>query len=57
MMVIIYVDDILVVLKDISIAINYLAKKYVLKEGRMGPTKRYIFANTWKIQTVNGSVM
>ena len=56
-MVIIYVDDILVVLKDISIAINYLAQKYVLKEGRMGPTKRYIFANTWKIQTVNGSVL
>ena len=53
-MLFIYVDDILVVLNDTYTDIDYLAKNYVLKEGRMGPPDWYLGDNIKKVQTVDG---
>ena len=44
-MIIIYVDDILVVLKETSTDIDYLTKKYALKEGSMGPPNQHLVSN------------
>ena len=54
-MMIVYLDAILVVLKDTSTVINYFENIYVFKEGRMGPPNRYLGANTEKVHAANGS--
>ena len=53
-MILIYVDDILVLLKETSTAIDYFSNIYILKEWCMEPTNRYLGANTKKVQTANG---
>ena len=47
----------MVVSKDTSSDIYYLAKFYVLKEGSMGPPYWYLRDNIEKVQNSNGSVM
>ena len=44
-MILVYVDDILVVSKDTSTAIDYLANIYVLKEESIGTPYCYLGAN------------
>ena len=55
-MIIIYVNCVRIVSKDTSTSVNCL-EKYVLKEGIMIPTVRYLGDSIEKVQTENGSVM
>ena len=56
-MVLVYVDDILCIHKDTLVVIDALASIYVMKQGRMGPSYRYLGAKIEKLQKQYGKVM
>ena len=56
-MVLVYIDDILCIQKDMSVVIDALEIIYVMKQVRMVPPDRYLGANTEKVQTQDGKVM
>ena len=56
-MILVYVDYIMVVSKNTSTSVDYLANVYFLKEGSMVTHKQYIGTNIKKVQNENGSVM
>ena len=56
-MVLVYVDYIQCIHKDMSVVIDALASIYVMKQGSMGLTDRYLGENNEKLQTQNSKVM
>ena len=56
-MVLVYIDAILCINKDTSVVIDYMASIYVMKQGSMGPSDRYLGANIENLQTQYGKVM
>ena len=56
-MVLVYVDDILCIHKDTSFVIDSLANIYVMKEGSIGPSDRYLGVKMEKVQTQGSKVI
>ena len=56
-MVLVYVDDILCIHKDTSVIIDALESIYVMREGSMGPSYRYLGAKIERVQKQDGKVM
>ena len=57
LMTLVYVDGIMVVSKDTSTAIDYLANIHVLREGIIGPPDWYLGTNIDRVKNANGRIM
>ena len=56
-MVLVYVDYIFCIQKDMLVVIDALASIYVMKQGSMGLTDHYFGENNKKVHTQDGKVL